>query len=92
MNYLLVFGQVVVLSIALPLSVIAALGFRGSPFGKVVMPIPVVIVAYILADGLVLILDPVPVAVYAGLSVVGLVASAYAVANAVLLLTERRMV
>ena len=92
LNYLLVFGQVVVLSIALPLSVIAALGFRGSPFGKVMLPLPVAIVAFLLADGSVLFLDTVPEILYAVLVTLGVLAVVYSAVNAMLLLTERRTV
>lgn len=88
----MLFGEIVVLSVALPLSVIAALGFRGSPFGKVMAPIPVAIGAYLLVAGSVFVFDPVPVALYLFLSVVGALAAVYSVANAVLLLTERRAV
>jgi hypothetical protein len=88
----LIFGEVVVLSMALPLSVIAALGFRGSPFRKVMTPIPVTIAAYLIADGSVLFLDSVPAYFYAAFSSVAVLAAAYAAVNAMLLLTERRTV
>lgn len=88
----LIFGEVVVLSMALPLSVIAALGFRGSPFGKVIAPIPVTIGAYLIADGSFLFLDSVPTYFYAAFSSVAVLAAAYAAVNAMLLLTERRTV
>lgn len=88
----LVFGEVVVLSAALPLAVIAAYGFRGSPFGKVMLPIPLAIAAYIVADGSVLFLDPVPVLLYVTISSVAILALVYATVNAMLLLTERRSV
>lgn len=88
----LIFGEVVVLSMALPLSVVAALGFRGSPFSKVMAPIPVTIAAYLIADGSVLFLDPVPSLFYTVFSSIGLLAAVYAALNAMLLLTERRSV
>ncbi|MDZ7689386.1 MAG: hypothetical protein U5J64_11885 [Halobacteriales archaeon] len=88
----LVFGEIVVLSMALPLAVIAALGFRGSPFGKVMAPIPVAISAYLLVAGIIMIFEPVPILLYLALSVVGALAAVYSVANAVLLLSERRLV
>lgn len=91
-DHALVFGEVVVLSMALPLAIIAALGFRGSPFGKVIAPIPVAIAAFLVADGSVLFLDPVPVPLYAALSLLGVLAAVYAAINGVLLLTERRQV
>jgi len=85
-------AEIVVLSMALPLAVIAVLGFRGSPFGKVMAPIPVAVAAYLLAAASVMIFDPVPLILYLALSVVGTLAAVYSVANAVLLLTERRTV
>jgi len=88
----LIFAEVVVLSMALPLSVIAVLGFRGSPFGKVMLPLPVAIAAFLLADGSVLVLDPVPEILYAVLVTVGVLAVVYSAVNAMLLLTERRQV
>jgi hypothetical protein len=88
----LLLGEIVVLSMALPLAVIATLGFRGSPFGKVMAPIPVAIAAYLLAVASVMVLESVPLVLYLGFSVVGTLAAVYSVANAVLLLTERRSV
>ena len=81
-----------VLSMALPLAVIAALGFRGSPFGKVMAPIPVAIAAYLVADGSTLFLDTVPGVFYAAASSVAVLSVVYAAFNAILLLTERRSV
>ncbi len=92
LNDLLIFGLVVLLSAALPLSVVAALGFRGSPFSKVTAPIPVVLVCYVVADGSRLYLEKVPPTFYAVVTSVAVVAAVYAAVNAVLLLTERRSV
>ena len=85
-------AEIVVLSMALPLAIIAVLGFRGSPFGKVMAPIPVAIAAYLLAAASVMVFEPVPLFLYLTFSVVGTLAAVYSVANAVLLLTERRAV
>lgn len=88
----LIFGEVVVLSMALPLSVIAVLGFRGSPFGKVMLPLPVATAAFLVADGSSLFLGSVPPIIYAVLTTVGVLAVVYSAVNAMLLLTERREV
>jgi hypothetical protein len=89
---ILVFGEIVLLSAALPLSVIAALGFRGSPFGKVTGPLPVVFVCYIVADGSRIVVGHTPPWFYGVVTSVALLAAIYAAVNAMLLLTERRVV
>lgn len=88
----LIFGLVVVLSAALPLSIIAALGFHGSPFGKVTAPIPIIIFSYVVADGSRLYMDHVPATFYAVFTSVAVAAAVYSAVNAALLLTERRSV
>lgn len=88
----LIFAQVVVLSMAFPISVIAVLGFRGSPFGKVMLPLPVAIAAFLVADGTTLFLGSTPPLLYAVLVTVGVLAVVYSSVNAMLLLTERREV
>jgi len=89
---LLIFGLVILLSAALPLSLVAARGFRGSPFGKVTAPIPLVLACYIVADGSRLYLEQVPTTFYAVVTSVAVLAAVYAALNAMLLLTERRTV
>lgn len=91
LDEILVFGEVVLLSAALPLSVIAALGFRGSPFGKVTGPLPVVFVCYIIADGSRLVVGHTPLWFYEVVTSVALLAAVYSAVNAMLLLTERRV-
>jgi hypothetical protein len=92
LNEAFVLLEVVVLSAALPLSLIAALGFRGSPFGGVVTPIPVVLASYIVADGSRLLFDHPPDGLYAVFTTVAVVSAVYSALNAALLLTERRSV
>jgi len=89
---LLLFALVVILGAALPLSVIAALGFRDSPFGRVTVPLPFILVAYLLSDGIRVVIDDLPVVYYLTLTTAALVAIVYVAANAFLLLTERRSV
>jgi len=92
LNEAFVLVEVVLLSVALPLSVVAALGFRGSPFGSVTTPIPVVIFCYIVADGSRLVFEHPPVYLYAVFTSVAVAAAVYSAVNATLLLTERRSV
>lgn len=88
----LILAEVVLLSAALPLSVVAALGFRGSPFGRVTAPIPVVVGCYIVADGSRLVFEHPPAGFYAAVTSVAVVAAVYGALNGALLLTERRSV
>jgi len=92
LNEALVLLEIVLLSAALPLAVVAAYGFRDSPFGRVTSPIPVVLVCYIAADGSRLLYGHVPPVTYAVLTSVAVAAAVYAALNATLLLTERRSV
>jgi hypothetical protein len=91
-DQVLVFCLVVLLSASLPLSIIAALGFRGSPFGKVTGPVPIILACYTLGDGSRLLVEHPPPPFYSVLTSVAVLASVYAAANAMLLLTERRAV
>ncbi|MFP4188669.1 MAG: hypothetical protein ACOCRA_01290 [Halobacteria archaeon] len=92
LNEVFVLLEVVVLSVALPFSVVAALGFRGSPFGGVTTPIPVVLASYIAADGSRLVFDHPSGYFYATFTTIAVVAAVYSAVNATLLLTERRAV
>lgn len=92
LNEALILAEVVILSATLPLSVVAALGFWGSPFSKVTGPLPVVIACYLVADGSRLIFGHPPPYAYALLSSVAVVAAVYAAVNGAMLLTERRSV
>lgn len=92
LNDLLIFVLVVLLSVAVPLSIVAAYGFRGSPFGKVTGPIPIVLICYIIADGSQLYLEQVSSIFYAVVTSIAVVAAVYAAINGALLLTERRKV
>lgn len=89
---LLLFGLTVTLCVSLPLSVIAALGFRDSPFGHVTMPLPFILTAYLLSDGVRVAVEQPPTLYYVVLTTIAIVGVVYVAANAFLLLTERREV
>jgi len=92
LNEVFVLTEVVILSVALPLSLVAALGFHGSPFASVTTPIPVVLASYIVADGSRLVFESPPRSLYALFTTVAVLAAVYSAVNAALLLTERRSV
>lgn len=83
-------ATVLVLVGTLPLAIIAAHGFRNSPFGGVLKPIPVVLIAYIALN--------VPNAIGMELSAefavivsgIGVVSALVAAVHAIRLLTERK--
>ena len=79
-----------VLAGTLPIAVIAARGFRGAPFGSVLRPIPVVLVAYIAMNASGVVGVDLPESYYLISSTVGVVGVLIAAAQAVVLLTERR--
>jgi hypothetical protein len=85
-------GTLTMLSIALPLSVIAAYGFRNAPFGSMLKPLPVMIVAFILLNAINLLEIAVSGVGYLVLSTVAVGAALVATINGILLLTERRAV
>lgn len=89
---LLLFAEVVLLAAAVPLAVVAALGFRGSPFEKVVVPIPFAVFFFLLADTTLLMWGPEPPDIYFPLSAAAGLISIYAAYNAMMLLSERRRV
>lgn len=74
----------------LPLAVIAVRGFRGAPFGSVLRPLPVVIVAYVLMNAPGVLGVSAPPAFYIATSTVGVVGTLVSAAHAIVLLTERR--
>lgn len=79
-----------VLAAALPLSLIAAVGFRNAPFGGVLKPLPVTFAAYVLMNAAQVLELAVPPGGYLVLSVTAIVAAFVAALNATLVLTERR--
>lgn len=89
---LLLVVELLVLASAVPLAAIAALGFRGSPFGKVVVPLPFVVVAFLLADGSLYLHGNGHPVIYYPFAAVGVAGAIYAAFNAMMLLTERRRV
>ncbi|MFC4450140.1 hypothetical protein [Halorussus aquaticus] len=79
-----------VLAGTFPVAVIAARGFRGAPFGSVLRPLPVVILAYIALNANVAVGVAVPPAYELVASAVATVAALVAAAHVLVLLTERR--
>lgn len=83
-------ATMLVLAGTLPIAVIAARGFRGAPFGSVLRPIPVVLVAYIAMNVSGVLDVDLPESYYLISSTIGVVGVLIAATHAVVLLTERR--
>lgn len=81
-----------VLAAALPVSYIAIQGFRDAPFGRVLRPVPVVFLGYILYIGPQYLEFQIPLLFYAAVSTIAVLATLLAAAEATLLLTGRRAV
>ena len=83
--------QVVALSIGLVLAVIPAVGYRDAPFGRILLPLPVVALAFLLTNAVQLlplsgsISDP----VVAGASSIGILAIGWTAFQMTFVLTER---
>lgn len=83
--------QVVTLSIGFVLAVIPAIGYRNTPFGSVLLPLPFVALAFLVANGIELlplsssIIDP----VVAGVTTLGILAIGWTALQMTLVLTER---
>ena len=90
---LLAVGQVFLLGVALPLAVVAVRGYEGTPFGRVLRPLPVVVLGFLVTVAAKL----VPLGVHEGYYVVavgntvGVVAALVSAVRLVLLLTQRRV-
>lgn len=83
-------GQVVVLSATLPFAIVAARGFRGTPFGRVVRPLVPITGAYLAIAATKLVA---PAAVTTASRVFGTIAvllMAWTAVQAILLLSGRR--
>lgn len=87
---LLELATILVLAGTLPLAVIAVRGFRGAPFGSVLRPIPVVLVAYIAMNVPEVVDVGLPEIYYLVSSTIGVVGVLVSAAQAIVLLTERR--
>lgn len=88
----MVLAEVVVLSGALVLSVIAALGFWDAPFGRLLKPLPLVYFAFLLMDAGNLLEADLPLTYFHGVGAIAVFVAAYAAIQGALLLTERREV
>jgi len=80
------------LAVALPLSVIAALGFHDAPFGAMLKPLPPLIVVHALLNMVGILHVDIGAVAYLALSTLAVALSLLAAVNGILLLTERRAV
>lgn len=80
----------VVLAGAFPVSVVAARGFRDAPFGAVLRPLPVVILAYAAMKAPAAVGLGLPPTYSLAVSTVAVVGALVSAANALVLLTGRR--
>lgn len=87
---ILALGTVLVLAATLPLSLVAIRGFRGAPFGSVLRPLPVVLVAYVALNSAWVLDVSVPPAYQVVTSTVATAALLVSAAHVLVLLTERR--
>ena len=83
-------GQVIVLSAVLPLAVVAARGFRGTPFGRVVLPLVPITAAYLAIGATKLVMPEAAATASRLLGTVAVVLMAWAAAQGILLLSGRR--
>lgn len=79
-----------VLAGTFPVSLIAVWGFRGAPFGAVLRPLPVVILAYVGLNAPSILGLDVSARFYLATSTIGIGVALVSAAHAVVLLTERR--
>lgn len=94
---LLSLANVVVLTVGLVLSLVAVRGFAGAPFGRMLRPLPVLFLAFLLVNTPWTaeltgwpIYVPAYTLVYAAVYTVAVAAAVWAAVQAVYLLTERR--
>lgn len=83
-------ATVLVLAGTFPVAVIAVRGFRGAPFGAVLRPLPVVVLAYVGMNAPSVASLDAPTGYYLVTSTIGVVGALVAAAHALTLLTERR--
>lgn len=83
--------QVVALSIGLVLAVIPAIGYRDTPFGSVLLPLPVVALAFLLTNVVQLLplSGSIGDSVIAGASSIGILAVGWTAFQMTFVLTER---
>ncbi|UPV99748.1 hypothetical protein M0R88_14660 [Halorussus gelatinilyticus] len=87
---ILALATMLVLAGTFPLAVVAARGFRGAPFGSVLRPLPVILLAYVALNANVALGVSVPPVYDLVASAVATVAALVGAANVLVLLTERR--
>lgn len=86
----MIVAEVAVLGAALVLSVIAALGFWDAPFGRLLKPLPLVLLAFLVMDAGTLLSADLPRTYFHGVGAIAVFIAAYAAIQGALLLTERR--
>ena len=87
---ILALATTLVLAGTVPVAAIASRGFRGAPFGSVLRPLPVVLLAFIGLNANVALGVEVPPVYDLVLSTVATVGALVAAAHVLVLLTERR--
>lgn len=84
-------GQLLVLSATLPIAVIAARGYRGTPFGRVVLPLVPITVAYLSIAATKLVAPGASADASRLLGTVAVALMAWTAVQAILLLSGRRV-
>ncbi|MFB6198414.1 MAG: hypothetical protein ABEI52_09140 [Halobacteriaceae archaeon] len=84
----LIVARIGVLGASIPLALIAAWGYRGTPFGRVLRPLSILSLAFILSAMIELIAEESELLL--SIDVIGLILIAWATIEFVLLVTERR--
>ena len=79
-----------VLAGTVPVAAIASRGFRGTPFGSVLRPLPIVLLAFVLLNANVVVDTSVPPTYALVASTVATVGALISAAHVLVLLTERR--
>jgi hypothetical protein len=83
-------GQIIVLSATLPFAIVAARGFRGTPFGRVVRPLVPITVAYLAIATTKLVAPAAATTASRAFGTLAVVLMAWTAAQAILLLSGRR--
>ncbi|NHN58762.1 MULTISPECIES: hypothetical protein [Halorussus] len=87
---MLALSTALVLAGTFPVAVIASRGFRGAPFGRVLRPIPVVVLAFAALNAPEALGVEISAGLYLVLSTAAVAGTLVAAAHALVLLTERR--
>lgn len=91
-THVLMLATFAALAVALPLSVVAAVGFRDAPFGAMLKPLPPLIAVHALLNAVGILHVEIGAVAYLALSTLAVALALLAAVNGILLLTERRAV